>query len=222
MPKIVKRMASNRQGVEPGKAYALGEAVKLVKARANAKFDETDRSRHESRRRSPSRRPDGARRVQPAQRFGTQAQGGGVRQGCQGGGGQEGGRRHRRCRGSGRDRQQGHDRLRSLHRHARHDAAGRPAGQGSGPARPHAQPQGRHGDHGCDRCREGGEGRCGRVSGREGGDRSGRCRQGEFHRGAADRQHQGVRRCGGQAEAAGPEGHVREEGVDVLELWAPA
>jgi large subunit ribosomal protein L1 len=41
MPKIVKRIARNSEGMEPGKAYALAEAVKLVKERANAKFDET-------------------------------------------------------------------------------------------------------------------------------------------------------------------------------------
>ena len=41
MPKIAKRMIRNSQNLEPGKAYALAEAVKLVKERANAKFDET-------------------------------------------------------------------------------------------------------------------------------------------------------------------------------------
>jgi large subunit ribosomal protein L1 len=41
MPKIAKRIARNRTGIEPGKAYPLAAAVKLVKERANAKFDET-------------------------------------------------------------------------------------------------------------------------------------------------------------------------------------
>jgi large subunit ribosomal protein L1 len=41
MPKIAKRVAKNRTGIESGKAYPLAEAVKLVKERANAKFDET-------------------------------------------------------------------------------------------------------------------------------------------------------------------------------------
>ena len=41
MPKIAKRIAKNNEGIVRGKSYPLGEAVKLVKARANAKFDET-------------------------------------------------------------------------------------------------------------------------------------------------------------------------------------
>jgi large subunit ribosomal protein L1 len=41
MPKIAKRVAKNEQGIDPAKAYPLTEAVKLVKERANAKFDET-------------------------------------------------------------------------------------------------------------------------------------------------------------------------------------
>jgi len=41
MPKIAKRIAKNQNGVERGRAYPLGQALKLVKERANAKFDET-------------------------------------------------------------------------------------------------------------------------------------------------------------------------------------
>ncbi len=41
MPKIAKRVAKNGQGLVSGRAYVLSEAVKLVKERANAKFDET-------------------------------------------------------------------------------------------------------------------------------------------------------------------------------------
>ena len=41
MSKIGKRVVKSRQGVDPAKAYPLDEAVKLVKARATAKFDET-------------------------------------------------------------------------------------------------------------------------------------------------------------------------------------
>src|SRR5436309_12487184 len=36
-----KRIRQAREGVDPAKAYALDEAVKLVKERAKAKFDET-------------------------------------------------------------------------------------------------------------------------------------------------------------------------------------
>jgi large subunit ribosomal protein L1 len=41
MSKIGKRTAKSREGIDPVKAYPLDEAVKLVKARATAKFDET-------------------------------------------------------------------------------------------------------------------------------------------------------------------------------------
>ncbi|HEY7765720.1 MAG TPA: 50S ribosomal protein L1 [Aestuariivirgaceae bacterium] len=41
MPKIAKRVARNQNGVERGRAYPLEQALKLVKDRANAKFDET-------------------------------------------------------------------------------------------------------------------------------------------------------------------------------------
>src|ERR1700681_4159070 len=41
MAKEGKRLVKARQGVDPAKAYSLDEAVKLVKSRATAKFDET-------------------------------------------------------------------------------------------------------------------------------------------------------------------------------------
>jgi len=41
MAKIAKRLKKNHEGIERGKAYPLDEAVKLVKERANARFDET-------------------------------------------------------------------------------------------------------------------------------------------------------------------------------------
>ena len=41
MPKIAKRIAKNENGIERGRAYPLDQALKLVKERANAKFDET-------------------------------------------------------------------------------------------------------------------------------------------------------------------------------------
>jgi large subunit ribosomal protein L1 len=40
-PKLAKRVAASREGVERTKLYALAEAVKMVKERATAKFDET-------------------------------------------------------------------------------------------------------------------------------------------------------------------------------------
>ncbi|NJM31270.1 MAG: 50S ribosomal protein L1 [Rhizobiales bacterium] len=41
MTKIAKRIDKNRAGLDRAKFYSLDEAVKLVKERANAKFDET-------------------------------------------------------------------------------------------------------------------------------------------------------------------------------------
>src|SRR5580765_5284948 len=41
MPHEGKRLKAAREGVDPRKQYALNEAVKMVKARAKAKFDET-------------------------------------------------------------------------------------------------------------------------------------------------------------------------------------
>ena len=41
MAKIAKRVAKAREGIDPNKAYPLGEALKLLKDRATAKFDET-------------------------------------------------------------------------------------------------------------------------------------------------------------------------------------
>ncbi|MFZ5671361.1 MAG: 50S ribosomal protein L1 [Pseudomonadota bacterium] len=41
MAKIAKRIKKNADGLNREKFYGLGEAVKLVKSRANAKFDET-------------------------------------------------------------------------------------------------------------------------------------------------------------------------------------
>ncbi|MHA6643136.1 50S ribosomal protein L1 [Mesorhizobium sp. A623] len=41
MAKIAKRVAKTREGVDPNKAYALGDALKLLKDRSTVKFDET-------------------------------------------------------------------------------------------------------------------------------------------------------------------------------------
>ena len=41
MTKIAKRVVKSREGIDPIKLYALIDAVKLVKERATAKFDET-------------------------------------------------------------------------------------------------------------------------------------------------------------------------------------
>ncbi len=41
MAKVAKRVAKSREGVDPNKAYVLGEAIKLLKDRSKVKFDET-------------------------------------------------------------------------------------------------------------------------------------------------------------------------------------
>jgi large subunit ribosomal protein L1 len=41
MSTIAKRVTRNREGLDRGRAYPLDQALKLVKERANAKFDET-------------------------------------------------------------------------------------------------------------------------------------------------------------------------------------
>ncbi len=41
MAKIAKRVAKSREGIDRNKAYSLDEAVKILKERATAKFDET-------------------------------------------------------------------------------------------------------------------------------------------------------------------------------------
>jgi len=41
MAKIAKRVSKTREGIDPNKAYALDEALKLLKDRSTAKFDET-------------------------------------------------------------------------------------------------------------------------------------------------------------------------------------
>ena len=41
MAKIAKRVAKSREGIDPNKAYALEDAVKLLKDRSSVKFDET-------------------------------------------------------------------------------------------------------------------------------------------------------------------------------------
>ena len=41
MAKIAKRVAKSREGIDPNKAYPLGEALALLKERSKVKFDET-------------------------------------------------------------------------------------------------------------------------------------------------------------------------------------
>ena len=85
-----KRVKSAREGIEPLKLYPLDEAVKLVKSRAGAKFDETVEVAMNLGVDPASRRPDGPRRLPVAERFGPDAPGRRLRQGRQGRRGQGG------------------------------------------------------------------------------------------------------------------------------------
>ena len=132
---IGKRTKATREGVDPAKAYPLAEAVKMVKERAKAKFDETieiamnlgvDPKHADQMVRGVVTLPNGTGR---SVRVGVFARGAKADEAK--------GRRRRRGRrgGPGREGQRRPDRLRPLHRHARHDGSG-------GPARQSARPRG--------------------------------------------------------------------------------
>ena len=127
MAKAGKRIRKVREGIDREKLYPLADAVKMVKERAVAKFDETievalnlgvDPRHADQMVRGVANLPNGSGRIGAR---------GGLRPRRSGRGGEEGGRRHRRGGGSGGDGAEGRDQFRPLHRDARHDAARRPA-----------------------------------------------------------------------------------------------
>ena len=122
-----KRNLAVREGVASDRAYPVEEAVKLVKSKAKAKFDETiEISMNLGV--DPKHADQMVRGVcQLAQRLRPHGARGGVRARAQGRGGEGGGRRRRRRGGPRRAGLQGADQLRPLHRHARHDGPRRPA-----------------------------------------------------------------------------------------------
>ncbi len=134
-----KRAYKSRQGIDRDKLYSIEEAVKLVKSRATAKFDETieiamnlgiDSKQADQTLRGVCALPHGSGRKVRVAVF---AKGDRAEEA------KKAGADHRRCRGPRRCRPQGHHRLRPLHRHPRPDAAGRPARQGAGSAQPDAE-----------------------------------------------------------------------------------
>ncbi len=143
-----KTDAGAAQGCRPGQDLSGRRGREDGQGSGQGQVRRDHRDRDESRRRSPSRRPDGARCGVAAERLGPQRAGRRVRPWRQGRGGQGGWRRRGRRRGSGREGAERQHRLRPLHRHARPDAAGRPARQGARPARHDAEPEGRHRDDG--------------------------------------------------------------------------
>ena len=149
-----KRFMKAIEGVDAAKSYPVEEAVKLVKSRATAKFDETieiainlgvDPRHADQMVRGVVALPNGTGRNQRVAVFakGPKAD---EAKSCRS--------RHRGRRRSGGEGAKGRDRFRPLHRDARHDGRRRPARQGVGPARPDAQSEGRHCYDGRDRRRE--------------------------------------------------------------------
>lgn len=72
MAHVGKRIKAAREGIDATKLYLLDEAIKLVKSRASAKFDETvevSMNLGVDPRASTRRRPDGAWRVPAPQRL---------------------------------------------------------------------------------------------------------------------------------------------------------
>ena len=84
-----------------------------------------------------------------------------------------------------------------------------------GPKGTDAQPEARHGDDGCRRRGEGGQGRAGRISCREGRDHPFRHRQGELSGRRPACELRCAARCGGQGQAVGRQGKIRQEGRDL-------
>ena len=90
MSKAPKRIAKNEADIDRSKYYGLADAVKLVKAKANAKFDETIEIAMNLGV-DPRHADQMVRGVcDAAQRFGPQGAGWRFRQGRQGGRSQEG------------------------------------------------------------------------------------------------------------------------------------
>jgi large subunit ribosomal protein L1 len=122
---IGKRTKAVREGVDRDKSYPIAEAVKMVKDRAKAKFDETieiamnlgvDPTHADQMVRGVVTLPNGSGRTL---RVGVFARGAKADEAKAAG----------RCRRRrpGREGQQRRDRFRPLHCDSRHDAAGRPS-----------------------------------------------------------------------------------------------
>jgi hypothetical protein len=120
-----KRYKAASSAVDREKVYPLTEAVKLVKANAKAKFDETieiamnlgiDPRHADQAVRGMVELPSGTGKTVRVAVFAR----------SEGGRGQGGRRRPDRRRRPRREDQRRRDEFRPLHRHARHDGRGRP------------------------------------------------------------------------------------------------
>ncbi len=127
MAKQSKRYKKAVEGIDARKLYPIEEAVKLIKSRASAKFDETieiavnlgvDPRHADQMVRGVVSLPNGTGRTLRVAVFAK---------GAEGRRGQEGRCGHRRRRRSGRAGAEGRDQFRPLHRHPGHDGRGRPS-----------------------------------------------------------------------------------------------
>jgi hypothetical protein len=146
MSKAPKRIAKNEADIDRSKYYGLVDAVKLVKAKANAKFDETieiamnlgvDPRHADQMVRGVCALPNGSGRKVRVGVFAKGAKAEEAKKAALMG----------RCWGPVRDREQGHIGLRPLHYSTGHDGPGWPIAKFSA-ARHDAGPKGWHGDHG--------------------------------------------------------------------------
>ena len=139
-----KRYRELYEKVDREKVYEPADAIALVKELQSAKFAETVECHIRTGPQRPPRRRAAARHDLAAARRGPRADGRGVRQGRQGARGRGGRRRHRGRRGPRQADRGGLHRLRRGHRHAGHDARGRPPRPHPRPAGQDAEPEGGH------------------------------------------------------------------------------
>ena len=192
---------------------ALGEAVKLVKSQRQCQVRRDDRSRDESGRRSAPCRPDGARRLQPAQRLRPQGRVGVFAKGA----------KAEEAKKAGADVVGAEDLVETVSKGtidfdrciATPDMMGLVGRLGKVLGPRGLMPNPKVGTVTMDvtGAGQGGQGRRCRVPRREGRHRPGRRRQGELLGRPDRRQCQGLRRCRDQGQAAGREGHLRQESV---------
>ena len=144
MAKLGKRTRQAREGLDRNAFYPLEDAVKMIKERAGAKFDETvevamnlgvDPRHADQMVRGVCNLPNGSGRTVRVAVFAKDEKAEEAKA--------AGAEIVRSGRPDGAD-PEGRDELRPLHRNARHDAAGRQARQGAGSARTDAEPEGRH------------------------------------------------------------------------------